>query len=34
MHEFAMTLTQSLLDFEKYSWISLSAFRSFSATWQ
>ena len=32
MHEFAMTLTQNLLNFEKYSWTSLSVFINFSAT--
>ena len=34
MHEYAMMLTQNLLNFEKYSWIRLSAFINFSATRQ
>ena len=34
MHEFAMKLTQNLLNFEKYSWIRLSTFINFSATRQ
>jgi hypothetical protein len=34
MHEFAMTWTQNLLNFEKNSWIRLSTFINFSATRQ